>query len=70
MSTETKFVIVVPGKVAYTSPQAKEKFTSKPKMVIWNNYLEELLTVHQDIQVIDPREYLAKPKTKEAVHSA
>lgn len=56
-----RMVIVTPGRVAYTSPKAKEKFTSKPKAVVWNAYLQELLTVHGDIQIVGPRAVPAAP---------
>lgn len=54
----TKFVIVTPGRVAFVSPDAKKKFTDVPMQVTWNNYLEELLNDHGDIEVVDPVEFL------------
>lgn len=65
-SSQVKFVIVTPGRVAYTTAAAKEKFTSRPKQVIWTPYLEELLTIHGDIQVVDsPAQMLAKQQAEE-----
>lgn len=81
-NTAPKFVIVTPGRIAYTSPKADKKFTSKPTPVIWNRYLEELLSIHGDIQVITPGVHaipaiVAKPavaaapaKAAPVVHSA
>ena len=60
----TKFVIAVPGRTAFTSPAATKKFTSVPQSVVWNNYLEELLTVHGDIEVVDPAQYLRRRNTE------
>lgn len=54
----TKFVIVTPGRTAFTSPAAKKKFTDVPQSVVWNSYLEELLTDHGDIQIVDPAQFL------------
>jgi len=51
--SDIKTVIVAPGRVAFTTIKAKEKFTSKPKTVVWNAYLEELLNVHHDIELVD-----------------
>lgn len=52
-ATQTKFVIVTPGRTAFTTAAAKEQFTSKPKAVIWTPYLQELYAVHGDIQVVE-----------------
>lgn len=49
---QQKFVIVTPGRVAFTTAAAREQFSSTPKAVIWTPYLEELLSVHGDIQVV------------------
>lgn len=71
--SEVKFVVVTPGRVAYTSPQAKEKFTDKPKAVLWTPYLEELLTEHGDIEIVDPVARMAasqKPAIAEAMAKA
>lgn len=48
----TKTVYVTPGRVAYTTVNGKVQFTSKPVTVLWDRYLEELLTVHGDIQEV------------------
>jgi hypothetical protein len=51
-ASETRWVIVTPGRVAYTTAQAKEKFSDRPKQVIWTPYLQELLVGHGDIQIV------------------
>lgn len=48
-------VIVTPGRVAYTTVQAQKQFTDVPQTVVWNDYLEELLTVHGDIEVVSEK---------------
>lgn len=59
-TTQVKFVIATPGRVAFTTPAAKEKFTSRPKQVIWTPYLQELYAVHGDIQIVQsPAQHLA-----------
>ncbi len=64
--SQTKFVIVTPGRVAYTTPAAKEKFTSRPKQVIWTPYLQELLLVHGDIQISDsPVKLMPAPQVQQ-----
>jgi hypothetical protein len=66
MASNTRFVVVTPGRVAYTSPNLKEQFTSNPKSVLWTPYLQELLTVHGDIRVVNPAAYLAEQKELKA----
>lgn len=66
MANDLRFVVATPGRVAYMTPAAKKKFTSMPTQVPWNSYLEELLSVHGDIQVVDPAAYLASQKKAKA----
>lgn len=71
-ATQTKFVIVTPGRVAFTSPAAKEKFSLRPKQVIWNSYYQELLT-EGDIQIVDPAaqmKLVQKPEVAAAMAAA
>lgn len=65
MASQTKFVIVTPGRVAFTTAAATEKFSSKPKSVTWTPYLQELLVAHGDIQVVDPvAQFIASEEAK------
>lgn len=70
MAADIRNVIVVPGKVAYVTPEAKTKFTNVPKAVLWNDYLEELLTVHQDIEVVSSENKSAVARPTETTNQA
>lgn len=64
---DLRYVIVTPGRVAFTSPKANKRFTDAPTQVSWNSYLQELLEVHGDIQVVDPVAYFAAKNPKKTV---
>lgn len=71
-STVTKWVIAAPGRVAFTTVAAKEKFSEmRPKQVIWTPYLQELQAVHGDILIVDsPAQLLAKQQEEKKAASA
>lgn len=71
-STVTKWVIAAPGRVAFTTAAAKEKFSEmRPKQVIWTPYLQELQAVHGDILIVDsPAQLLAKQQEEKKAASA
>lgn len=70
-STVTKWVIAAPGRVAFTTAAAKEKFSEmRPKQVIWTPYLQELQAVHGDILIVDsPAQLLAKQQEEKKAAS-